>query len=231
MLPVYTLVAFYGPLNIACSFILYYLFWMMTDALLLKFLMNWKKGMFLLNLVLFSLWRCEVKPFIPFWNMDLLQSTMSWSPTKLASAIWIVSIHSTHMFCLQIQKEMFYQISIYFVLKALLAIEMKPPPSFRYGLHLRNILLYSGTTHCDTTLLILLFNENLMDKPCGYLYILHSVLSFHCDILLFYFVCKILCMLSSSCANPNAFFSTGKSTLLNHLFYTNFREMDAFRGR
>ncbi|MCD7468473.1 hypothetical protein HAX54_006688 [Datura stramonium] len=25
--------------------------------------------------------------------------------------------------------------------------------------------------------------------------------------------------------------SSGKSTLLNHLFYTNFREMDAFRGR
>ncbi|GKV44272.1 hypothetical protein SLEP1_g51468 [Rubroshorea leprosula] len=25
--------------------------------------------------------------------------------------------------------------------------------------------------------------------------------------------------------------SSGKSTLMNHLFYTNFREMDAFRGR
>lgn len=25
--------------------------------------------------------------------------------------------------------------------------------------------------------------------------------------------------------------STGKSTLLNHLFHTNFKEMDAYRGR
>lgn len=103
---------------------------------------------------------CWKRVWYYFLSMDLFQSPMYWSPTKLASC--------------------FINFSIYFVLKALLAIEMKPFEIYSTPSN------YSGTNHSETTLLILLFYENLMDKSYGYLYILHSVVPFLCNIFLFY---------------------------------------------
>ncbi|KAG8051567.1 hypothetical protein GUJ93_ZPchr0001g31214 [Zizania palustris] len=85
--------------------------------------------------------------------------------------------------------------------------------------------------------------ENFMKEvklgECGLSYAVVSIMGPQSSGMVYYLSSFILSCLMSSLFYPNTivhqfpftFFFTGKSTLLNHLFRTNFREMDAFKGR